>query len=301
MITCKNCSREFDGKYCPDCGQNSKIEKITFKDIFSSVSNEIFNFDSKIYLTFKSLFLQSGNTSLDYVSGKRKRYINPITYYFITISILIVVMKFFPYDYEKISAKILKGTQSEVSNLEMKLQSEKDSLFLKYKINYDEIEDLKSFSLGKDSTVVRELLGIKQLESVILIQTEMPELIVENYKFFNFLIFLPFPLFLRIFFSKKKYPFTMAELFTFTAFTAAQINLISAPFHIINNVFSTGIYMFLFLIIPIIYVVVSAKTFFKTSKLFSYIKFFMAYIFTYLLFMILVAAGTMIYISMMKL
>jgi hypothetical protein len=301
MIKCKNCSREFEGKYCPDCGQNSKIDRITFKDIFSNVSNEIFSFDSKIITTLKSLFFQSGKASLDYLHGKRKKYLNPISYYFITISILIVVMRFFPYDYSKISSEMLKGTESDISALEFKLDSMKNSLNEKYDIEYDNIENFKDLAKNKDPEFSKRVLNIKQLDQVVLIQAEMPMLIVENFKFFNFLIFLWFPIFLRVFFSKKKYPFSMAELYTFTIFTAAQINLISAPFHIVNHYLTTSLYMFVFMIIPLVYAIESSHIFFNTKKIFATIKFLFAYLFTYLLFMFIVAASTMIYIRMMKL
>lgn len=84
-----NCGYPFSGqeKFCPDCGQANKGNKITFKSFIHEVFNGLFNFDAKFWNTIIPLLIKPGKVSRDYIDGKRQRYSNPFRFY-LTVSII---------------------------------------------------------------------------------------------------------------------------------------------------------------------------------------------------------------------
>tara|TARA_B110000046_G_scaffold185172_1_gene225847 strand:- start:270 stop:1316 length:1047 start_codon:yes stop_codon:yes gene_type:complete len=86
---CLNCGHPFYGqeKFCPDCGQANKANRITFKSFIQEVFNGFISWDSKFWITFIPLLTKPGKVSRDYIDGKRQRYANPFRFY-LTISVL---------------------------------------------------------------------------------------------------------------------------------------------------------------------------------------------------------------------
>jgi hypothetical protein len=87
--SCLNCGHPFFGreKFCADCGQANKGNKITFRSFVHEIFNGLFSFDTKFWRTIIPLLTSPGKVSKNYVSGKRNRYSNPFRFY-LTISIL---------------------------------------------------------------------------------------------------------------------------------------------------------------------------------------------------------------------
>ncbi|WP_420851004.1 DUF3667 domain-containing protein [Polaribacter marinus] len=86
---CLNCGYPFNGheKFCPDCGQENKGNKITFLSFIHEVFNGLFNFDAKFWRTIIPLLIKPGVVSRNYIEGKRQRYSNPFRFY-LTVSII---------------------------------------------------------------------------------------------------------------------------------------------------------------------------------------------------------------------
>lgn len=78
-MICKNCSTEFTGQYCNQCGQQITTP-ITFRQIGSHIAEDIFGIDHGLIYTLKQLWINPGKTPEDYIDGKRKRYYGPIKY-----------------------------------------------------------------------------------------------------------------------------------------------------------------------------------------------------------------------------
>ena len=73
---CKNCGFEIQLKYCSKCGQK-KYELSKVRDLFSEFSDEFFNLDSRVFLTFKYLITKPGFLTKEYWEGKKSRYLLP--------------------------------------------------------------------------------------------------------------------------------------------------------------------------------------------------------------------------------
>ena len=97
LSTCQNCGELLDRKYnyCPTCGQENDEKIVSFGIVFKEFLDTFFALDSSFLRTFKPFILNPGFLTLQFVSGKRKSYANPIRlyliisiFYFFTIGIM---------------------------------------------------------------------------------------------------------------------------------------------------------------------------------------------------------------------
>ena len=87
-IICKNCGFEFIGSYCPNCSQSVKANsRLTFKNIIKDFFDTVFNLDKGFFFTFWNLLKQPEFIVQGFISGKRKRFTNPVKYLIIATAI----------------------------------------------------------------------------------------------------------------------------------------------------------------------------------------------------------------------
>lgn len=80
MATCKNCSFEFDSKYCPNCGQKAKTKRITLKTVWEEVRKSLVHYDSGFFYTTLQLLRRPGHTIREYLDGKRISHMKPVKF-----------------------------------------------------------------------------------------------------------------------------------------------------------------------------------------------------------------------------
>lgn len=88
-MNCKNCqnSMETADKFCSNCGAQVVTKKLTIKNILYDFSERYLSFDNKFLATFKTLFTHPEWVINGYLNGLRVRYVNPITYLIIAITL----------------------------------------------------------------------------------------------------------------------------------------------------------------------------------------------------------------------
>jgi hypothetical protein len=87
---CINCDLELTGIYCSNCGQKGEIERITSKSLFSNYVGRIFGFDTKFLRTIKDLTISPGVVGHSFIDGNRVRYIDPVGYFFIITTLMLL-------------------------------------------------------------------------------------------------------------------------------------------------------------------------------------------------------------------
>ena len=89
MIDCKNCgaSLRSDFDYCPSCGAKIIRNRLTLKNVWQDISFQLFNVDNTFLKTFRHLFVFPQTVIENYISGIRKKYMNPISYFAIGITL----------------------------------------------------------------------------------------------------------------------------------------------------------------------------------------------------------------------
>jgi hypothetical protein len=81
------------GKYCHECGEKPPdSHDLTLKHFFEHGLHELTHFDSKIFRTLKTLILDPGMLTADYLAGRRKRYVEPLRLF-----LVIFALSFFLY------------------------------------------------------------------------------------------------------------------------------------------------------------------------------------------------------------
>ena len=81
VVACANCGRSFSGRFCPDCGQDLEDVRRPFAEIARDFLGDFFAFDARLWRTLVPLFTQPGRLTVDYVEGRRARYVPPLRLY----------------------------------------------------------------------------------------------------------------------------------------------------------------------------------------------------------------------------
>lgn len=88
-MDCKNCSNTLrtDYSYCPDCGAKVIRNRITVKNLWFDIVDRYFNIDNTFLKTFFHLFTKPEIVIEGYLNGIRRKYLNPISYLGISITL----------------------------------------------------------------------------------------------------------------------------------------------------------------------------------------------------------------------
>lgn len=89
-MKCKNCGEIFEGKYCNNCGQNARVEKINMRYLLDELPESVFQINHGFLFTVKELFLQPGDMIKNYIEGKRINYSKPIAYFILASAIYVL-------------------------------------------------------------------------------------------------------------------------------------------------------------------------------------------------------------------
>jgi hypothetical protein len=87
---CLNCGEALDGAFCAACGQRSVPANPTVSELAGDAWRELSGYDGRIAATFRGL-LHPGKLTIDYLQGKRARYLSPIRLYLIVSVIYFLI------------------------------------------------------------------------------------------------------------------------------------------------------------------------------------------------------------------
>lgn len=111
---CKNCGTKLDGMYCYQCGQYAlDIEQPFWKYILQYFEN-VYQFDSKVWLTLYYLFRRPGFLTREFNAGKINSYVHPLRL-FMFLSCLFFILAFSLFDdWKKMQAHTEEMAEWEV-------------------------------------------------------------------------------------------------------------------------------------------------------------------------------------------
>lgn len=119
-MECKNCYTTLSetAGYCYDCGGKIIRNRLTMRNLFEHISETFFNYDNKLLRTFIALFKKPEVVIGGYIEGVRKRYVNPISFFGIILTInglnIFIINKFFK---KYLDAKTLFNTSENSADL----------------------------------------------------------------------------------------------------------------------------------------------------------------------------------------
>jgi hypothetical protein len=88
---CLNCGGEFEGKFCPECGQKSDVQPITWRSVLHEFWVRLLNVDKGYWFTLGRLLTQPGAAVSAYIAGKRVNFVKPVQFLFVLIALNTVV------------------------------------------------------------------------------------------------------------------------------------------------------------------------------------------------------------------
>ncbi|MBI5401808.1 MAG: DUF3667 domain-containing protein [Ignavibacteriae bacterium] len=91
MKSCVNCGVESTDKFCPACGQEISVKRLEVKTIIKDVTHGILHWENSILNMFRLLLVYPGTTAKNYVSGIRKSYMKPFSYFIFLQTIFVIL------------------------------------------------------------------------------------------------------------------------------------------------------------------------------------------------------------------
>lgn len=91
---CQNCGHEYEGKFCPQCGQRCELQRITFGNVVSHVFEAVTSLDARVPRTLCQLMYRPGDLIVDYLHMRRVRYSNPFGLLLVLATIFVIISNY---------------------------------------------------------------------------------------------------------------------------------------------------------------------------------------------------------------
>lgn len=122
-MNCKNCEVALNDtiNFCPNCGAKIVRNRLTMKNIWHDINLQFLNIDNKFFKTFTHLFTQPETVINGFIEGTRKKYINVIQYFAISLTLvgiqIFLMNTFFSDDLES-AMDFIKGFEGDTTSNE---------------------------------------------------------------------------------------------------------------------------------------------------------------------------------------
>jgi len=91
---CLNCGTALSGQYCGNCGQRATSRLISVWELLRDAFGDLLELDSRLWRTLVPLAVRPGQLTLDYLEGRRARFMPPFRMYLV-LSIVFFLVAFF--------------------------------------------------------------------------------------------------------------------------------------------------------------------------------------------------------------
>ena len=88
---CLNCGKDFEGNFCPECGQSAETGRFTLRFIFGNLIAAVLGRDGGVAYTLKNLFSRPGKMIVEILNGKRRKYVSPFPMLFLALTVYILI------------------------------------------------------------------------------------------------------------------------------------------------------------------------------------------------------------------
>jgi len=92
---CRNCDFALKGQYCSNCGQRARVRMITVWELLRDLFGDIFELDSRLWRSLVPLLFKPGHLTLEYLEGRRVRYMPPFRMYLVISVLFFLLVSFF--------------------------------------------------------------------------------------------------------------------------------------------------------------------------------------------------------------
>ena len=85
---CLNCDTPITGPFCGACGQRASSRSLSLGHLIQEAVGDVYHVDSRLWSTLRLLLFRPGALTLDYLAGRRARYVPPFRLYLV-VSVLL--------------------------------------------------------------------------------------------------------------------------------------------------------------------------------------------------------------------
>jgi len=78
---CRNCGATVASNYCPDCGQHTSLHPLSVREFAHELASHYVAVEGKLWRTLALLVLRPGRLTVEYLAGRRQKYIVPVRLY----------------------------------------------------------------------------------------------------------------------------------------------------------------------------------------------------------------------------
>lgn len=96
-MNCKNCNREVNSKFCPDCGHPTSLKRIDGHYVVHEIEH-VLHFERGILFTIRDLVTNPGQNIRNYLTENRSRLVKPIIFIIVTSIIYTLCNHFFHFE-----------------------------------------------------------------------------------------------------------------------------------------------------------------------------------------------------------
>lgn len=128
-MNCKNCQNHLkeDAQFCNNCGAKVIENRMSFKLLLNDLFINILGVDGLYFTTLKKMFTQPHIVLTEYLSGVRKRYVNPFGYLAVGAALSLIIFNFFADDFIAFQSTMNSAQITELKEIaEMDLSTIKD-------------------------------------------------------------------------------------------------------------------------------------------------------------------------------
>lgn len=120
---CINCEQSTLGKFCSHCGQKQGVARLTWSSVFVELQKRLFGFDNNYLRTVKDLTIRPHVVIDSVIEGNRIRYVGPVGYYFVMITVYILLMSLINVDMSEIMGTVGNSINSGATESQIALQN----------------------------------------------------------------------------------------------------------------------------------------------------------------------------------
>jgi hypothetical protein len=107
---CINCEQTVENNFCSHCGQRTSVKRITFREGWNDFWARIYGFDGMFPRTLRDLTIRPGKVAQLFIDGNRAKYYGPVGYFFLMITLFLLVLSLLNIDMVKFMESISKSS-----------------------------------------------------------------------------------------------------------------------------------------------------------------------------------------------
>jgi hypothetical protein len=95
---CVNCRAAVSTPHCGECGQPNPPKKLNFTVFLKEFQTRIYGFDGMFLRSVRDLTVIPGEVASQFIQGNRVRYMGPVGYFFLVLTLSLLTMQLFEVD-----------------------------------------------------------------------------------------------------------------------------------------------------------------------------------------------------------